>query len=175
MNSLIKLECVKEPNADVKVEIDKASDGESNCYQQDAISKTKNIKTIKHETQKEVHTKEADQDCKFQMYMCELCNCNMAHSQELKEHMSCHVFTSTPSSKANKFNCNFCGKKYSCKKTFQAHVWGHTGVRPFKCDLCDLAFTRKYSLKCHKIHIHTHGKAFECEVCHKKFKLSTQA
>nr|KAG5697038.1 hypothetical protein BaRGS_005491 [Batillaria attramentaria] len=44
------------------------------------------------------------------------------------------------------------------------HLKVHAGIKPFKCDQCDLAFIRAAELKRHKL-IHTGNKTCKCPDC----------
>merc|ERR1719508_493861 len=38
----------------------------------------------------------------------------------------------------NSVKCDLCEKTFSCKKNMVKHKIIHTGVKPFKCDLCEM-------------------------------------
>ena len=44
----------------------------------------------------------------------------------------------------------------------------YAGEKPFKCDLCDYATTRRGNLRTHQ-RIHTGEKPYQCEQCDKAF------
>ncbi|CAH1785531.1 unnamed protein product [Owenia fusiformis] len=63
-----------------------------------------------------------------------------------------------------------CGRRYNKQSTLKIHEMWHTGSRPFKCHLCDWAFTTGYKLKRH-IETHTGAKQWICNIdnCMRKF------
>ncbi|ALC45745.1 CG17801, partial [Drosophila busckii] len=47
------------------------------------------------------------------------------------------------------YSCKVCGKKYITKSCLNKHEFLHTGLRPYRCDLCNVAFPRNPGLKIH--------------------------
>ncbi|KAH8409778.1 hypothetical protein KR222_007138, partial [Zaprionus bogoriensis] len=45
--------------------------------------------------------------------------------------------------------CKLCGKTYLTKSCLNKHGFLHTGERPYRCDLCHVAFPRNTNLKIH--------------------------
>ena len=46
----------------------------------------------------------------------------------------------------------------------------HEGQRPYKCEQCDKAFTRKRYLTGHVLVVHEGKKPWECDICHQGFR-----
>ena len=49
----------------------------------------------------------------------------------------------------------------------KAHLFTHTGLKPFKCPDCDKSFNQRANLQRHQL---IHGeKMFQCKLCPKSF------
>ena len=53
-------------------------------------------------------------------------------------------------------------KTFTIKRHLSCHIRRHTGIGPFKCEICDKSFTLKCVLTCH-VRIHTGQKPFKCD------------
>lgn len=94
----------------------------------------------------------------------------------------------------NKIPCPICNRTFG-KNSLRCHLRLHTNERIFKCDHCELKFTRKANLKEHVQRIHlgkfiakrpssqlnrlsqktllssrSNEQMFECSICEKKFR-----
>jgi len=81
------------------------------------------------------------------------------------------------------FPCNFDGRlqrRFAREGDLKRHKHIHTGLRPYKCKICNKAFKRKDRLKNHQ---HTHlrlpsqvrrPKKFLCPLCEKRFGSNRQ-
>ncbi|XP_069884600.1 zinc finger protein 585A-like [Dipodomys merriami] len=70
--------------------------------------------------------------------------------------------------KEKPFECNICGKSFTCKTYLTDHQRIHTGEKPYECNMCGKSFTQKSPLTVHQ-RIHTGKKPYECIVCGKSF------
>ena len=68
-----------------------------------------------------------------------------------------------------RFICSFCGKVFTSRPNRERHVRYHTGEKPYKCDLCPMAFFRGDDLKYHRTTRHPDVKPFVCGVCTSTF------
>ena len=75
----------------------------------------------------------------------------------MKTHMT--IFHTENSQKP--FNCEFCGKGFATRVTFQEHTNIHTGERPYKCDFenCNKTFASSGNMYMHRRSSHL-GKFF---------------
>eukprot|EP00092_Neocalanus_flemingeri_P024913 GFUD01027018.1.p1 GENE.GFUD01027018.1~~GFUD01027018.1.p1 ORF type:complete len:408 (+),score=82.77 GFUD01027018.1:67-1290(+) len=70
--------------------------------------------------------------------------------------------------------CDECGKDFLHNFTLIDHIEVvHQGKRPYQCDGCPKTFSRKGSLRAHKL-IHSGIKPFPCQLCEKKFREKVQ-
>ncbi|KAL5020692.1 hypothetical protein ScPMuIL_002224, partial [Solemya velum] len=60
------------------------------------------------------------------------------------------------------FKCDLCEAAFSRKSKLKVYKRVHTGEKPYKCSLCESAFSRKDTLKNH-IRVHTGEKPFKGE------------
>ncbi|XP_060566600.1 uncharacterized protein LOC132725478 [Ruditapes philippinarum] len=84
-------------------------------------------------------------------------------------HLKSHFNTDNIVKQTKEFICDICGKIYHKKATFAAHKLKHTGIRKFKCNICEKSFLYESNLQTHVL---VHGeKKEECKVCGMKFTL----
>jgi len=58
-----------------------------------------------------------------------------------------------------KYVCQYCNKVLTQKCNLESHLRVHTGERPYKCDVCPMAFKQMTNLRRHRGRIHNlHGK-----------------
>ena len=53
-----------------------------------------------------------------------------------------------------KFGCEICGKRFVQEKKFECHMNYHNGVKPFKCQHCDMAFSDDSNMRAHIKMVH---------------------
>jgi uncharacterized Zn-finger protein len=52
------------------------------------------------------------------------------------------------------FKCNVCGLRFFFKERLKDHMNVHLGLRPYKCPLCDAAFSTGDTFRSHTRHVH---------------------
>lgn len=79
-------------------------------------------------------------DDQLRPFSCDFCSEAVVGTAAYKEH--CKV-------KHHRTPCISCGKTFSQKGNMERHMRQHTGERPFRCQFCQCAYTRKETLKTH--------------------------
>lgn len=78
------------------------------------------------------------------------------------------------------YKCNVCGKQFPWRKSYDNHMYLHSGYRPYKCRICEREFIYKDS---HVKHLESHSrgtaqvlktekdlqKMIKCLLCERKF------
>ncbi|KAK3798795.1 hypothetical protein RRG08_040626 [Elysia crispata] len=68
-----------------------------------------------------------------------------------------------------RYLCEHCSKTFTARPNRDRHVRYHTGERPYKCDLCPMAFFRGDDLKYHRTTRHPSAEPFVCKRCNRSF------
>ena len=126
---------------------------------------------------------------------CSMCNKTFAMTKDLKQHVRTHTerFSCEICGKALKskfalqlhrnaihlgikntymkpYLCTICGKLCSNKTVYREHQnKEHLGIKPYSCDICNMAFFSKAGLRVHR-RIHSEVRSHMCDVCGKAFK-----
>ncbi|XP_025831938.1 zinc finger protein 271-like [Agrilus planipennis] len=86
-------------------------------------------------------------------------NCSNVNSKSSAKNNSSHC--SKVIKKRKKYICSYCERTFGWSTDLKRHILVHTGDRPFKCNACPLAFTRKFLLQKHQHRIHPNDKINE--------------
>lgn len=66
--------------------------------------------------------------------------------------------------------CEMCGKLFSTAAGLALHMSSIHLKKKFKCDICNVELSQKFSLKAHKIEKHHENlRGFDCNICKKTF------
>uniref|UniRef100_A0A6G1SHB3 Zinc finger protein 28 n=1 Tax=Aceria tosichella TaxID=561515 RepID=A0A6G1SHB3_9ACAR len=110
---------------------------------------------------------------------CNICQRHMTESRLANHIRLLHVETGRDgdeNTKRKEFRCEYCGKSYAIKYTFDQHVRTHTEGRP-KCPECGSTFASAFSLFRHRAKSHNiehNYTTHACDQCDKIFFSSSE-
>lgn len=71
------------------------------------------------------------------------------------------------------FECNYCGKMFTNKKSICRHIYVHLKIKTHKCPICSNKFSHRANMELHvkKIHADPSVKqVYHCQLCNKSFQ-----
>ncbi|XP_067010282.2 zinc finger protein 852 isoform X2 [Anabrus simplex] len=114
-------------------------------------------------------------------HQCSVCEKTFKQLTHLQKHEYTHT-KSNPVSKSSdhrkprkrhtdngQYICSICGSEFRKRQVLIGHIETHTAQKPYRCKICDKAFTRPATLKQHKVSMHTKLRPYECTICGKSF------
>ena len=103
----------------------------------------------------------------FQPFHCEKCDFKTVSKIRYNEHLKAHQLNTS-------YVCNVCGSAFMEKSSFTYHIRNHKLIRAknISCPKCDKKFTNSNAMKSH-LFFHTGIKEFKCRLCDLEFRLHT--
>ncbi|CAK1542363.1 unnamed protein product [Leptosia nina] len=98
-------------------------------------------------------------------FICDVCGVRMRYKKGLEAHMITHL-------DEKPFKCKYCAKGFNSAGNCATHESSvHSELRPHVCTVCNRAFKKKNTLRCHFM-THTGEKPYRCEICGHAFTQS---
>ncbi|CAL4120912.1 unnamed protein product [Meganyctiphanes norvegica] len=97
---------------------------------------------------------------------CSLCEYKCKDGVQLKKHLKCHI--ETP------YRCKYCSRRFRDHDVFKDHISDHKGKNAYQCKFCRFNTKHNQSLRNHMGTHHPGQMPYNCNVCEKKFLISTQ-
>jgi len=100
---------------------------------------------------------------KMDEFKCKVCGEYQKSRRFLVIHMTEHFDTKIGT---HGFKCDYpdCSSSFKEQSKLRRHKIVHSGLKPFKCEFCDMKFSLKHNMKMH-IKTHTKEGLFECKYC----------
>jgi len=106
---------------------------------------------------------------------CNICKRQMTESRLANHirllHLEPKQDENSPDTKKKEFRCDYCGKSYAIKYTYEQHLRTHTEGRP-KCPECGSTFASAFSLFRHRAKVHNlehNYTTHNCDQCERTF------
>ncbi|XP_062297264.1 zinc finger protein 83-like [Scomber scombrus] len=118
-------------------------------------------------------------------YACHLCELRFNRRDNLQHHLTRLHPGGVPRLEKQRqetaWLCAVCGKTFSCRSRLKTHEVIHSGVKPFRCQLCPKAYMRTNDLEHHTKSVHVDGGgelqrsgSLLCDLCGKEFRCRSQ-
>lgn len=107
-----------------------------------------------------------------QIFACNACPTNLPTNRELSVHNEQCGDADPTKNHSPDWECIHCKKRFNSRAKVEDHLNIHSGVRPYKCEICSADFSSKYIYSAHlKIHA-DRPRQFQCNECNKTFLTS---
>lgn len=102
------------------------------------------------------------------VFDCELCGKSFPTAKQLTLHLPMKHPDSELRNLGKPFKCDLCPKAYTRRDNLVAHQRTHSGKGCFQCPICDKRFGYVFNLNRH-LRFHNKLKIFKCDICGKSF------
>ena len=108
------------------------------------------------------------------LFRCAYCESNFDTLEELSSHHK-----QLHKDKRLRLKCSICTQSFLAKRSLTRHIKTvHEGIKPFKCELCNVGYYTNIRLRCHYQRVHKEKKrklktSFKCEYCNTEFSSKT--
>lgn len=113
----------------------------------------------------EMHSVKSDPESlptiRKRLLRCETCGANFRSRSEYNKHIKSHA--------KYRYQCSLCSRWFEKRYQLNVHHKTHSGVKSFKCTLCERRYTTQINLDRHIRIIHKRERQHTCSTCQQTF------